>query len=477
MNFSLLKTSCLSGILLLILSMLYILYNLPIQFNQNHLYNSDFYKFYESNQLYTQNKNPYSTITIGGQVNHAGKSTLKLGTDLNPPFFQLLIFPFTRFVNFQTSLFIWNVLSIFGAGLSILLLLRGLNRENPSLPVFLGSLILLFTMMPTFQNFCFEQITFLLLPILTGAWYAAHQKNHRLSGILLGILASIKLFFGIFIFYFLTKTVVAIREKNREEDWLMPSFYFCGTIILCAFLPLLFFSPSIYQNYYETLHQVTWYSNITNGSLYGFAVRLFGIHHQMISYIATSPAARKTYYFFAGVFGLILIYVLKPDTQLNTEEKVNFDFSIILTGMLLLSPLGWSYYFPFLMIPIAFLFNHALKNHHPIPILSFIFIFLILTAGHHVENHTISHFLMWTKTGNSFLSLILLFSFLLYCNWKILPDPQTKEILTKRFVLPKNCVILIFILGFIPSLINMINGDNFFKNYKSHHYHIIKIQG
>jgi len=98
------------------------------------------------------------------------------------------------------------------------------------------------------------------------------------------------------------------------------------------------------------MQSVYWYASSWNASFLGFFVRLFG-GYDINTPLISLPIISYPLYFLtalATLFGLIKFILRNPN--LSFIDKTDQDFSIVIICMLLLSPLGWLYYFPFLCI-------------------------------------------------------------------------------------------------------------------------------
>jgi len=314
---------------------------------------SDYGKFYKSAQFMLQGKNPYTTIYFYSEpTKEKPKPELQhLGANLNPPFFNLIAMPLAL-VKYPTSFLIWEAVMVGCGFFSIILLQRGLNLPA-TINATLALTIALFLYYPTFANFWLGQISIFLLPCIIGAWIAERQGKYWLSGLLLGFATSIKLFFGLFFIYYL------IRREWRGFFW------FTSTILICALLPLILYDKSFYTRYDAMLQQIVWFSSGWNASLLGLFTRLFGNGEHNIPLWPIKGLTPILHKLCSGLLILLTVKLLWPDRRIDPSNKINLDFSMILMVMLLISPLGWMYYFPYLLIPVVVLLNLAHKGYHP----------------------------------------------------------------------------------------------------------------
>lgn len=339
-------------------------YIYPLTIGKTNILYTDFGKFYNSQQMFVQGKNIYSPIYfVRHKINF--KSTpprlvkskhvqvLQLGSNLNPPFFTLLSFPFA-YLSYSHALWLWTFLSILAGSLAVLLLQHKLDPSSLSRSSSLLLLIGFFSYFPSFVSLQFGQVSLLLLPLLVLAWRAAQDKKTLKAGIFLGFAASLKPFIGLFLFYFL------IRKEWRGF------FSFIATVVICIMSTAIVFGLDTYLSYYHACQQIKWAASSWNVSLYGFLLRLIGGNESNAALIALPGLIAFVYPLLTALIFLAIIRFLLPQANIESSQKTNLDFSIVLLGMLLLSPLGWFYYFPFLSIPLLILWDMSKKGIYPI---------------------------------------------------------------------------------------------------------------
>ena len=360
-------------ILLAVILLLNFIY--PLTLGKTNILYSDYGKFYHSQQLFIQGKDIYSPIyfiknklrTVTHPNKHPSKHSkvLKLGGNLNPPFFTLISFPLA-YLSYAHALLIWTWLSIVAGALGILLLQQKLDAQTFSLTSALIILIGLFSYYPSYVNLQFGQLSLLLFPLLVCGWRAAHQRKTVNAAIYLAIAASVKPFIALFLFYFL------MRKEWRGLGTFLLTLFSCGVIAA------LFFGFNSYVTYYHTCQQIKWAASNWNVSIYGFLLRLIGGNESNVALLPIPGLITILYPLLAGIFFVAIIQFLRPALDIPAQQKVDLDFSVVIIAMILLSPLGWLYYFPLLSIPILILWQWAKTGIYPIalPIVLLICIFL-----------------------------------------------------------------------------------------------------
>lgn len=339
-------------------------YVYPLTIGKTNILYTDFGKFYHSQQLFIHGKNIYSPVyltqhninfTVSPPVITKAKpiKKLRLGANLNPPFFTLISFPLA-YLPYAHALFLWTFLSLLAGACAILCLQRKLDPDSLSLASCLFILIGFFCYLPNFVSLQFGQVSLLLLLPLVLAWQAARDKKVLMTGILLGFIASLKPFFGLFLVYFL------IHKQWRGL------LTFIATLVVCAISASIILNIESYLAYYHACQHITWAASSWNVSLYGILLRLIGGAESNAALFPLPGLITFIYPLLSILLLLIIIGFLRPTDQIESTQKTDLDFSMIIVGMLLLSPLGWFYYFPFLSIPVFILWNISKKAIYPI---------------------------------------------------------------------------------------------------------------
>ncbi len=330
-------------------------YNIPI---------TDYGKFYQANRCFYTGKQIYSATIVHQRTKPHLK---KLAVSLNPPFFTILT-AFLGRLSYHLSFYTWSLMSL-GCGIISLFIISKTLFPNTNLLHHLINLFAFFIYFPTFSCLHYGQITLFLLLFLTLAWYAARQKKIQLASILLGIATNIKLFVALFAVYFF-----------MQKQW-RALIVFISTIVLCAILALVCTGPAAYSHYYQALSTIKWFSSSWNVSLYGFLVRLFGGLAEGNHAVLSAPRYVLTSIFSLGSISILMLLGLSLRIQTSIEPiSTDLKFSAILIAMLLLSPLGWLYYFPLLLIPGMSLCNAVKHGYRPVLISSSLLVILFISS-------------------------------------------------------------------------------------------------
>lgn len=426
---------------------------------KNNILYTDYGKFYQSTRFILQGKDPYTPIFFKknqlahqdserGHVNPHKSKPIQLPGNLNPPIFNLLILP-VGFFAYAVSLTVWAVFSIMCGIFGVLLLQKELNVDWKQPQTTLGLMLAFFIYYPTYASVEFGQITLLLMPLVIGAWVASRRQNLVLAGILLGLAASIKLFFGLFFIYFL------VRREWRGLFW------FTLVVVLSVILPLILLGKQVFLNYFEIIRIIRWSSSSWNPSIYGFLLRLFGGPELNVPVIAAPYLTKILHPLLSGMLVLGVVKFLWPTPAINYQDKTDLDFSVILIAMLLLSPLGWLYYFSYLIIPFAILLRFGMRGYHPVQLSLWTIFALMLSA---ISTPLIAsgyiagkYVLMAFASSSLYFSALLILLFLLFWMRKVLLQQQQNFTVAP---LSKPVLITLISVVLIPSLVGMLMVTN-----------------
>lgn len=312
-------------------------------------YRSDFAVFYASLRFLLEGKDIYTPVPFNAfdLIKTHATGRLTLHPNLNPPFFTLLLSPL-GWLSYQMAFSLWSLFSLIFGVVGVILLQRASNRPDTDYTLIM--LILLFAYFPTITNILIGQAALLIFMLVAGSWLAERRGHERLSSILLGVTFAIKLFMGLFLLYFLL-----------QRRW-RPALWFLATAAASGLLGLAALGPDSYQHYIQALDSVTWQSSNWNGSAYGFFSRIFGGSEN--TPLINAPVLGKTlYYLLSATLVILLAWLLQRNRALAPEVRTDLGFSFTLIASLLISPLGWMYYFPLLLLPFFILFRltHAYR--------------------------------------------------------------------------------------------------------------------
>lgn len=306
--------------MLMLLLISFYAFLLYLMYSENTL---DFLSFYTSRLQLTNGVNPYQIFAISIPPK-------LVAANLNPPIMLWLISPLSH-LNYYFALSIWLsisfILGLLGARIAFYYAFPSVFLRRNGFYLYLIYLV----SFPVLMDFGLAQFGAVLL-FFTMLGYDFYMKQHDYAaGILWGIIIAIKFFPGLLIAF----VIVQRRFKTFVA--------MIGTILLLTLIPLLFYSMTIYSQYFAMMTEVNWYGKNWNGSILGMLYRLF-ITNSSWQFI------RLTYFL---LFCTLFIIYLRQLIKFEKLQIPHYSFCITIVMMLLLSPLGWLYYFPLLLFPLA----------------------------------------------------------------------------------------------------------------------------
>lgn len=389
------------------------LYSLILYFILTSQQKLDFFAFYSSSIALLHGENPY-----------------ELTDNLNPPMVLWLFSPLAH-LGFWPSLFIW-IFIVFASGLiashiafRYVFSIRFLKKNSFNL------YLLYLAYFASIMNAATLQLgTFLFLFVMLG--YNFYLKNRSyFAGFFWGFIIGMKFFPGLLFFY-------VLRQKRFKVFWVM-----LITFIIVLLIPLLVYGIEIYKDYYSMVIKVDKFGNGWNASIYGFLVRLLPCIH--IPYYSLLIKILSIF-----LFIILFLWYLK---NLESEEinPINHQpFCLTLVMMLLISPLGWIYYFTLLIFPLM-LIGVALNQKETATILIWVLCFFLINFPlDYIPIKTVNYFARMTIFSCYFYGLLILI-FLLQKRKKIYGN---KEIYLEESIdslTPAIISILSFSL-FVPTL-------------------------
>lgn len=272
-----------------------------------------------------------------------------LHPNLNSPVFVLLTSPL-GLLDYEYAWLMWSIGSLTCAFLAIFMLLYNrVTSDTPSVAPLIFTLF--FAYGPSLENHAFGQVSFYCLFALVLSWVAQHRDKPALAGTILGVLASMKLFFGIFLIALL------ITRQFRSAIYFMAS---CAFVLIAS---VLLVGVDNSKAYIESTRYITWHGASWNASLHGFFARLLGeglTPAAMRSVISTQQATIAG----SGIIIVAFIFALNnlhPLFSITAKKKMATElfYAITLPVMLLVSPLGWIYYFPLLIISLLVFWSYS----------------------------------------------------------------------------------------------------------------------
>lgn len=309
---------------------------------------TDFYKFYVSGERLQQGLSmywePLPRLSLGdpcfvdaqGHANGTVAFTdACLHPNLNPPFFAVLAWPLA-YLDYATAWAFWSAASVACGLLGTACLVQTYARHKTGrawrLPL---ACLALFAYFPTYVSLTYGQTTLFVLLLLVLGWRSLRQGSDVRAGVWLGLAVSLKPFVALAL---LAMLFAGYLRAFRA------AFVTCA---LAAAMGLILVGWGDHQDYLRIAGDVTWLAASWNASFAGYFSRIFG-GSENVPWLQASMLA-KLFSILSSVAVLTAIGVLLHRTRRWVRgERVDILFALVVPAMLLISPLGWLYYFPLL---------------------------------------------------------------------------------------------------------------------------------
>lgn len=272
----------------------------------------DFESFYRSALAWWAGGNPY-------------QSGLQEVPNLTPPFMLPFYLPFTL-LHLDSARTAWAIVSVS-------CLVACIDRVR--VPAGLGrieTLALLTAIAPTTISLGLGQVGPLLMLVMTFAWSAAQERRQGAEGVLLGVLCSIKPFFGLFALWSL------YRRQWTTLSWL------AFTVVGAAGLSLVVAGSDACLAWLKEVSSANWLAHLYNASVFGVASRLFGPTLDMRA-ATWSPliVSRSLRLLCSFSLGLAVAFPVAAALKRDGRDE-GYAYALLSVTSLLLAPLAWVHY-------------------------------------------------------------------------------------------------------------------------------------
>jgi hypothetical protein len=285
----------------------------------------DFAVFYASATAVLRHVDPYAAPDVSG-------------ANLNPPGFILCLAPL-GWLSYGHALAAWCALSALALWWSVRATARATN-----LPILL---LLVATIGHQGGGMAIRvgELTFLLMPLFVLAWLADRDGREWTAGVFMGALLYLKLFLGLFLVYWLwrgaTRAVTACAAVVIGL-WLL-------TVIVLGVDPLL--------SWIGALRGISWQVHPVNGSLSALAARSFHDFSGLMLPVHFRPVIEAPLLEWGAGLAMRLAVAWLSAMRLPRLTR-DGQWTLCLLTALLLSPLGWTYYLPWIAGPALLTIGH-----------------------------------------------------------------------------------------------------------------------
>ena len=254
-----------------------------------------------------------------------------LTPNLNPPHFNILVRPFTL-LDLPQALLAWLATGAAALLLSLMVIVRTLGLRGWAV---LAACAFLYASAPMVATLLTGQVGLVLLLPFTIAWASVRKHRYVAAGVWIGVCASIKPFFLLFIPY-----LVMHRQKGAAAASLVPIAALFG-------IGIGYYGIDAYCVWIADLLSVTWAEHYMNASVLGFLERSLSTSEwQQVPLIDAPQVVVPLWATLCAAIGVATL------SRVRGTSDVDRQFLLVTTAALLLSPLGWLYYLWFLAPPV-----------------------------------------------------------------------------------------------------------------------------
>jgi Glycosyltransferase family 87 len=281
----------------------------------------DFSAFLESARALRQGLDPYHDPATGRVLN------------TNPPAFLLATLPLTLMPE-AAAFGVWTTAAILGLLLSLVITANALKLPFKHL------LIVAAGLQGVSASLRFGQVTLLLMPLMALAWRADREKRVVSAAGWLAVLIYLKPFVGVFGLY------VLWRREWRAFGTMVATYAALFGIGLLA-------GPGVTVSWLSTLGELgEKTTHVVNASWPALVSRVFTVDLSQPTPAYTPWFVKPSLAVGFSIAGVLAIGAVSA-WAIHRGRNRDTQWAILGTAMLLISPLGWMYYIPLLIPPLA----------------------------------------------------------------------------------------------------------------------------
>lgn len=424
-------------------------------------YQTLYLAFHGNNPNLLYAKFPYAPIvSVEEKSNEKGEKAEKivktlpvvLSVNVNTPVMSFLLHPFFNVsTTLLTNVIVWTAISLFGAALGIFILMM-LFESKLSMIYFMPLLALFYLSWPSIYNLRLGEVSYLLLPIFCAFFFLEKKGFRLLAVILIALLSAMKLFFLIFILFYLFK-----------KEWKYLLIYVVSFLVF-FFAPIFYYSVDVYRAFFQTMDNAELIFQHAvfgaNGSILGLIERVdrlwqfhLSYHYKKLILLLSAVILLGWYYFFDKK------YIAKL-SEFSDDIRIGF----LTVFALMLSPLGWVYYYVFLLIPIVTFFK--IQKKCQLSLAFYCFFCLAVFLPYVAWYYSATGWVFYIEQVAAFLSLFC-WMLCLYCATRDFSVPCKKN--------PQNSILMISVLTaqvfFSFALLAVNFGIAFYLQWNKENYY------
>jgi hypothetical protein len=309
-----------------------------IQTNQ-----ADFHTYYLAARAVRAGHSPYDETIAWMQATLQHRpSAARLGQIslyVYPPLLAVGLIPLT-FLSYPAALVIWNLCNLaFLAGCCYLVLRIAVVRVSGT--VLLGLTAAALCLSPVHSELYFAQADLALLCLVCASVLAVIERRPILGGCLLAVACAVKPVLLIFVLFFVWKRAYRAAAASAI------GFF---TLLL---IPFIWLGPKALADQvaiwrFWSSHYATYFFNVSPN---GVLARLFN-DNIYVTPVVRAPAVATILWLLiaAAVVGVMMLLIAR--TPVVASPRTALEFGVVITGLLLVSPLSEDWYFSFLVVPL-----------------------------------------------------------------------------------------------------------------------------
>jgi len=348
---------------------------------------SDFGYFHQSAAEVVRGGSPYVAGSDGEVV-----------VNLNSPFLTALMIPLGKMA-YGRAMWLWYASSLAVGVIAGFVMARTFVRDRFILvwgPLLATGLLLY---PPSLANAWLSQLGLVLALVAALTFLLVAENRWTAAGVVLGLAAGLKVFFGIFaILFLLTRRWRALAGFGAA---------FLGTLVLGG----LMVGWETYPAWARLLGTVDWHSWSWNVSIFGTSTRLLGSSVSPGLVRAGSPVGLVMGTIAVAALAVGYGFLVVRRASGGDQGRAGLAVSLTFILMIVLSPLGWLYYLPALIPSCAYLITSSRPGGDRTLSVGCVAVFLVLSAvpqRPYAGTELLSPEYAWWKSEMPLLAMLVL---------------------------------------------------------------------
>jgi alpha-1,2-mannosyltransferase len=304
---------------------------------------ADFHTYYLAARAVRAGHSPYDQTVAWMQATLQHRpDTPQLGQIslfVYPPLLAFVLIPLT-FMPYPAALAVWNLcnLVLLAACCYLVLRIAGLRM---SATILLGLVAAALFLSPVHSELYFAQADLALLCLVCASVWAIIERHPKLGGCLLAVACAVKPVLLILLLFFVWKRAYRAAAASAVGFFtlLLVPFVWLGPKALADQVAIWRFWSS---------HYATYFFNVSPN---GLLARLFD-DNIYVAPVVRAPAVATILWLViaAVVVGVMLLLIGRA--PMIASPRTALELGIVVTGLLLVSPLSEDWYFSFLIVPL-----------------------------------------------------------------------------------------------------------------------------